>query len=62
MGIATVNFTIVKNSAGWPSNDVMTSITAGGRTFEGYVSNANLIQIPNTFWYETRITLVSLTT
>ena len=61
MGIATVSFTIVKNSEGWPSNG-MNSIDAGGKTFDGYVTSANLTQIPNTFWYETRVTLISIAT
>jgi ABC-type microcin C transport system permease subunit YejB len=61
MGIATVNFTVVRNEPGWPSSDIMNKIEAGGRVFEGYVSSASLSQIPNTgSWFETRVTLISL--
>ena len=62
MGIATVNFTVVKNSPGFPTTS-MNVISAGGRVFEGYVTSASLTPIPNAAgWYETRVTLVSLAT
>lgn len=61
MGIASVNFTIVRNSEGWPTASIMNRVEAGGRVFEGYVTSAGLSQIPNTSgWYETRVTLTSI--
>lgn len=61
MGIATVNFTVVRNNAEWPSADIMNSIEAGGRTFTGYVTNASITQIPFTSsWFETRVTLITI--
>ena len=59
MGIATVSFTIVSNEPGFKFR---TEITAGGRTFTGYVTNASLNLIPNTeSWYESHITLTATT-
>jgi hypothetical protein len=61
MGIATVNFTVVRNDANWPSSSVLNDIEAGGRTFSGYVTNASISQIPFTNeWFETRVTLISI--
>jgi len=61
MGIASVNFTIVRNTEGWPTASIMNIVEAGGRVFEGYVTAAGLSQIPNTSgWYETRVTLTSI--
>jgi hypothetical protein len=61
MGIATVNFTIVRNQEGWPSQAIMNNVSAGGRSFDGYVTAASLAQIPNASgWYETRVTLISI--
>ena len=59
MGIATISYTMVHNTA---SFEVVTSITAGGRTFTGYVMNASFNQIPNTEgWFETHVTLMTTT-
>lgn len=59
MGIVTVSYTVVHNS---PKFVVYPSITAGGKTFTGYVANANLNQIPNTEgWYETNVSLIATT-
>jgi hypothetical protein len=55
-GIATVSFTIVSNSSGLKTR---TSITAGGKTFDGYVTSATVTQIPNTKWYLSNVTLVA---
>ena len=61
MGIATVNFTVVKNSSEWPSAEIMNNIEAGGRTFAGYVTNASITQIPfTTSWFETRVSLITI--
>ena len=60
MGIATVTFTVVSDSPGFPAMS-MNTLSAGGRIFEGYVTSASLTQIPNTTgWYETRVTLTSI--
>lgn len=60
MGIATVNFTVVSDSPGFPSMS-MNTLSVGGRIYEGYVTSASLAQIPNTTgWYETRVTLTSI--
>lgn len=56
MGIATVNYTVVSNESGLKSYN---SIKAGDVTFDGYVSSAIVSRIPNTSWYESRITLIS---
>lgn len=59
MGIATVTYTLVQNEPDF--NQVVNSITAGGQTFTGYVTNASLSQIPNTEWYEVNVTLITTT-
>lgn len=59
MGIATINFTIIANT---PGLKVRTTISAGGRTFVGYVTNASctpLINAPK--WYANNITLITTT-
>jgi hypothetical protein len=62
MGIATLNFTVVKDSPGFPTTS-MNTLSVGGRIFEGYVTSASLSQIPNTpGWYETRVTLLATAT
>jgi hypothetical protein len=59
MGIATVSFTIVHNSAGLKT---VSSITAGDQTFRGFVSNADVTPITNTNgWYESHVTLITTT-
>ena len=59
MGIATVSYTVVHDSFDFITYN---TVTAGGQTFTGYVTNASLNQIPNTEnWYETHVTLISTT-
>lgn len=59
MGLATVSYTVVHNSAQFVTYDV---ISAGGQTFTGYVVNASVDQIMNTSgWFETHVTLVATT-
>jgi hypothetical protein len=59
MGIATVSYTVVHNSAQFVTYN---SISAGGQTFTGYVVNASVDQIMNTSgWFETHVTLVATT-
>jgi len=59
MGIATVSYTVVHNTFEFIT---YTSVTAGGQTFDGYVTNASLNQIPNTEnWFETNVTLIATT-
>lgn len=60
MGLATVNFVVVRDEAGFPSNDFMNYISAGSRTFEGYVTSINITPINNTSWYEAHVTLIAL--
>ena len=59
MGVATVSYTMVHNN---PSFCYVTTITAGGQTFSGYVSSMTLKTIPNTAgWYETSVVLTTTT-
>jgi hypothetical protein len=59
MGIATVTYTVVHDTQGFV---VYNSISAGGQTFRGYITNASMNQIPNTEgWYETHATLIATT-
>ncbi len=59
MGIATVTYTMVHNDTEFHTQ---TTITAGGQTFTGYVSNASVSTIPNTSgWHETHVTLIATT-
>ena len=62
MGRVQVSYTVVHDTAGivpFPPGST-DSITAGGRTFTGYVANASMNQIPNTLWYETHVTFVAV--
>lgn len=59
MGIAQVSYTVVHNDR---SITAFNSVTAGGRTFRGYVTDAFMSAIPKTTgWYETHVTLISTT-
>lgn len=59
MGRATVSYTVVHNTEGF---EVISPVSAGGRTFYGYVVNASLNQIPNTYgWWETQVTMITTT-
>ena len=59
MGVATVSYTVVHDVFEFVTYNI---ITAGGRTFTGYVINASLNQIPNTEgWFETHVTLLATT-
>jgi hypothetical protein len=58
LGLATVNYTIVSDTSN-PS--IATSITAGGQTFTGYVTNLSINYIPGTSWYETQVSLITTT-
>ena len=63
MGRATVSYTVVhtdKNITPFPEGGSQSSISAGGRTFSGYVANASMVQIPNTKWYETHVTFIAV--
>lgn len=59
MGIATISYTILKDSEGWP--DVHYEMFLGTRNFRGYVANASMNKIPFTEWYETHVNLVTVT-
>ena len=59
MGIATVTYTVVHDS---PGMYAFNSISTGGQTFSGYVTNAMVTAILNTVgWYETNVTLITTT-
>lgn len=59
MGLVTINYTMVSNQNGF---QYQTDLTAGGRTFRGYVIDLTLNHIPNTDgWYETHVTLLATT-
>jgi len=58
MGRATVTYTVTHDA---PEFIVYKTITAGGQTYSGYVTNASMNSIPNTSWYETHATLISTT-
>jgi hypothetical protein len=61
MGLVTVSFTVVSDSEGIPDLEEWTSISAGGKTFSGHITNVHMQSIPNTGWFETHITLIATT-
>lgn len=60
MGLATVNFVVVRNEEGFPSSELLNQIETGGRIFTGYVTNITVNPIQKTDWYESHVTLISL--
>ena len=59
MGIATISYTMVHQE---PSFCYDTTLTLGGVTFTGYVTDMSLDQIPGTTgWYETHVSLTTTT-
>lgn len=60
LGVATVTYTVVTDTAGL-TGQLVNQIIAGGQTFTGYITNANINPIPNTAWYEIHATLISTT-
>lgn len=62
MGIATINYTIITNS---PSFSFQNSVSAGGTTFNGVVTNIDCKPIPNSEndingpWYTNNVTLIA---
>jgi len=60
MGLATVNFAVIRNEEGFPSSSFLNVIETGGRVFTGYVTNITVSPIQNTDWYESHVTLISL--
>lgn len=59
MGVVTVSYTVVHDSFQFVTYD---TITAGGHTFTGFVTNASLNQISGTeTWFETHVTLTATT-
>lgn len=59
MGLVTVSYTVVHDYPGFVTYD---SITAGGQTFTGYITNATLNPVPNSEgWFETNVTLLATT-
>lgn len=59
LGLATVNYTIVSDVS---NPTIATSITAGGKTFTGHVTALSINFIPGTNWYETQVSLITVTT
>jgi hypothetical protein len=60
LGVATITYTVVTDVAGL-EGQLYNQIIAGGQTFSGYITNANINPIPNTAWYEIHATLISTT-
>ena len=60
IGVATVTYTVVSDTPGMEGK-LYNQIIAGGRTFTGYITNANINPIPQTDWYEIHATLISTT-
>ena len=62
LGLATVNYTVVHDSAKITTMvDGGTSITVGGVSFKGYVLNATMQEIPDLpGWFETSVSFVGL--
>lgn len=59
MGLVTVSYTMVHDT---DSLTAVTSITAGGQTFNGYIMNASMNAVPNAQdWYETHVTMIATT-
>ena len=59
LGLVTINYTMVHNEK---KITVLNTITAGGKTFKGYVMDASMSAIPNTSgWYETNVTMIATT-
>ncbi len=58
LGLATVSYTLVSDH---PNPTIYTSIDAGDQTFSGYVTNITMNIIPKTNWYETQVTLITVT-
>lgn len=57
MGIATIGFTIMANTPGIKTRN---SISVGGNTFNGYVTNVSCTPLLNASkWYANNITLVA---
>lgn len=58
-GLATVSYVVVSDTSGF--HTLGNSITAGGQTFNGYITSASVNRIPNTIWYETHVTIIAMT-
>ena len=59
MGIVTVTYTIVQDT--YDTDNVVSSITAGGQTFSGYVTDISVTPIVRTNWHEVHVTLIATT-
>jgi len=59
MGLVTVSYTVIHNSFKFVTYN---SISAGDKSFSGYVINASVNSIPHSeAWYETHVTLIATT-
>ena len=62
MGIATLNYVIVRDSYGWPSSIFLNDLEFGGQKFTGWVTNLSINRIQGTAgWYECHVTLLTTT-
>lgn len=59
MGIVTVSYTIIQDS--YDTDNVESSISAGGQTFSGYITDISVSPIPRTAWYQVHVTLITTT-
>ena len=57
-GLVTVSYVVVHNYSALVTYN---EITAGNKTFTGYVTSATVSRIPNTTWYETKAVLIATT-
>lgn len=59
MGLVTVSYTMVHNES---TLTAVTSISAGGQIFKGYIMNASISTVPNAQgWFETHVTMIATT-
>ena len=59
MGLVTVSYTVIHNSFKFVTYN---SISAGDKSFSGYVINASVNAVPHSeVWYETHVTLIATT-
>jgi hypothetical protein len=60
LGVVTITYTVVTDTSGMEGK-LFNQIIAGGKTFSGYITNANINPIPQTSWYEIHATLIATT-
>jgi hypothetical protein len=60
LGVVTITYTVVTDTSGMEGK-LFNQIIAGGKTFSGYITNANINPIPQTSWYEIHAALIATT-